>query len=97
MALIAGGRANEVAGHPERDGPGANNAVVTAARGHPVQRSYLVSTVIGFSPVAAIGSPRWRTCFLPAGGHRMSPARRRRGALPVGRGGAAMTRWARVR
>jgi len=28
-----------------------------------------LSTVIGFSPAAAIGSPQWRRSFLPAGGH----------------------------
>ncbi len=32
-----------------------------------------VSMAIGFSPLAAIGSPRWRPCFLPTGGHRFSP------------------------
>ena len=32
-----------------------------------------VSTAIGFSPAAAIEPPHWRTCFLPAGGHRFSP------------------------
>jgi ABC-type multidrug transport system ATPase subunit len=32
-----------------------------------------VSTAIGFSPRAAIGSPRGRPSFLPTGGHRFSP------------------------
>jgi hypothetical protein len=32
-----------------------------------------VSTVIGFSPTTAIGSPHWWPCFLPTGGHEFSP------------------------
>jgi hypothetical protein len=32
-----------------------------------------VSTVIEFSPLAVNGSPRWRSRFLPAGGHAGSP------------------------
>ncbi len=32
-----------------------------------------VSTAIGFSPVAAIGSPRWWPSVLPGGGHVLSP------------------------
>lgn len=47
----------------------------------------VLSTAIGFSPAAAIGSPHRRPCFLPAGGNRFSPLRglrgRRRGAEPV--------------
>jgi transcriptional regulator with XRE-family HTH domain len=33
-----------------------------------------LSMAIGFSPTAAISSPRWRPCFLPTGGHE-SPHR----------------------
>ena len=49
-----------------------------------------VSMAIGFSPLAAIGSPRWRPCFLPTGGH-VSPQLgwvrdRRRGAERVALG-----------
>ena len=32
-----------------------------------------LSTDIEFSPLADIGSPHWRTCFLPTGGHEFSP------------------------
>ena len=45
-----------------------------APSSHSAPRGGL-STAIGFSPVAVIGSPHWRTHLLPAGGHRISPAR----------------------
>jgi hypothetical protein len=54
------------------------------------ERASVMSTAICFSPAAAIGSPYWRTCFLPTGAHRISPARCRRGAEAVGRSGAAI-------
>jgi hypothetical protein len=41
MALIAGGRSQDVAGHPERDGAGGNNPTLTDAAGNTVHRSYL--------------------------------------------------------
>ena len=50
----------------------------------------LLSMVMWFSPAAAIGSPRWRPCFLPAGGHGFSPCGGVRGrdvAEAVGRSG----------
>jgi hypothetical protein len=46
---------------------------------------------VEFSPLAAIGSPRWRPCFLPTGGHEFSPwcggSRGLDGAKAVGRSG----------
>jgi hypothetical protein len=45
-------------------------------------RQSRLSTAIGFSPTADIGSPQWRPSFLPVGGRRISPARRRREAEP---------------
>jgi len=33
----------------------------------------MVSTAICFSPSAAMISPHWWPCFLPAGGHQISP------------------------
>ncbi len=41
MAKIAAGRAQDVPGHLERKGPGANNPVMTDADGYKVERSYL--------------------------------------------------------
>ena len=52
-------------------------AVRSIVEGIPVPD---VSTAIGFSPGTAIGSPRRRSCCLPAGGHWFSPARCRRGS-----------------
>jgi hypothetical protein len=41
--------------------------------GCPRRSCCALSTVIGFSPAAAIEPPHRRTCFLPAGGLRFSP------------------------
>jgi hypothetical protein len=66
-----------------------------------VRGAAAVSTAIGFSPTAAIGSPHRWPCFLPAGGHWFSPAGgvrdHRRGAERVARGGASMVAARTVR
>jgi len=72
----------------EADAAGSHDGQATChSAGAP--SALRLSTAIGFSPRAAIGSPQWRPCFLPAGGHRFSPAqgvaRSSRSREPVGR------------
>jgi hypothetical protein len=82
---------------PQRteDDPAGFSSLLGPSRGAktPPPTRRVLSTAIGFSPAAAVGSPHRRPCFLPAGGHRFSPLRgvrgRRRGAERVARGGAA--------
>lgn len=71
MALIAGGRAGEVEGHEQHEGPGTTSAVVKIG-GDPVIRSYLSNHVADAHRLFWIRGEQ--ITFLNVSGHEGNPA-----------------------
>jgi hypothetical protein len=72
MALIAGGRSNEVNGHEERAGAGGNNPVVRDREGKTVMRAYLARKSPDANRLFWVRGPRPK--FLNVTGHEGRPA-----------------------